>query len=196
MSTIYLDNAATAWPKAPTVAAAVASFITHDAVNTGRGAYDRAYETAGRIDECREKLAALFGASDSRNVTFALNVTHAINTLTAGLFTPSDHVLVSAMEHNAVMRPVFFHEIIKSGHWYKFIAPQISNLVFNISFFPSGFGIHEYRLNAVMRTKTLETFRYISSAAFDDFSNNGSCIIEPDFGRNTADMLKYSDHAF
>ena len=106
MSTIYLDNAATAWPKAPTVAAAVASFITHDAVNTGRGAYDRAYETAGRIDECREKLAALFGASDSRNVTFALNVTHAINTLTAGLFTPSDHVLVSAMEHNAVMRPL------------------------------------------------------------------------------------------
>lgn len=106
MSTIYLDNAATAWPKAPTVADAVASFITNDAVNTSRGAYDRAYEVAGRIDECREKLAALFGASDSRNVTFALNVTHAINTLIAGLFSASDHVLVSAMEHNAVMRPL------------------------------------------------------------------------------------------
>lgn len=106
MSTIYLDNAATAWPKAPTVADAVASFITHDAVNTGRGAYDRAWETAGRIDGCREKLATLFGAAESRNVTFTLNVTHAINTLIAGLFTSADHVLVTAMEHNAVMRPL------------------------------------------------------------------------------------------
>ena len=106
MDTIYLDNGATSWPKAPTVANAVASFITEEAVNIGRGGYDRAYETAGRVDECRDKLGAFFGAPDSRNVTFSLNVTHALNTLIAGLFTEDDHVLVSGMEHNAVMRPL------------------------------------------------------------------------------------------
>ena len=106
MNTIYLDNGATSWPKAPTVASTLASFITEEAVNIGRGGYDRAYETAGRIDECREKLGAFFGAPEDRNVTFSLNVTHALNTLIAGLFTKDDHVLVSGMEHNAVMRPL------------------------------------------------------------------------------------------
>ncbi|MBI9095461.1 MAG: aminotransferase class V-fold PLP-dependent enzyme [Sphaerochaeta sp.] len=106
MKTIYLDNGATSWPKAPTVAPAVASFIADHAVNIGRGGYDRAYETAGRVQECRDKLGIFFGASDSRNVTFSLNVTHALNTLISGLFTSADHVLVSGMEHNAVMRPL------------------------------------------------------------------------------------------
>lgn len=106
MKTIYLDNGATSWPKAPTVASAVASFITDHAVNIGRGGYDRAYETAERIQECRDKLGTFFGAPDSRNVTFSLNVTHALNTLISGLFTCEDHVLVSGMEHNAVMRPL------------------------------------------------------------------------------------------
>ncbi len=106
MNTIYLDNGATSWPKAPNVATAVASFISDHAVNIGRGGYDRAYETAGRIQECRDKLGLFFGASDSRDVTFSLNVTHALNTLIRGLFTQDDHVLVSGMEHNAVMRPL------------------------------------------------------------------------------------------
>jgi len=88
------------------VASAVSSFISDHAVNIGRGGYDRAYETAGRIQECRDKLGTLFGAPDSRNVTFSLNVTHALNTLIAGLFACEDHVLVSGMEHNAVMRPL------------------------------------------------------------------------------------------
>ena len=101
-----MDNGATSWPKAPTVAAAVADFITREAVNIGRGGYDRAYETAAKVDDCREKLGAFFGAADSRNVTFSLNVTHALNTLIAGLFTAGDHVLVTGLEHNAVMRPL------------------------------------------------------------------------------------------
>ncbi|NCB02578.1 MAG: aminotransferase class V-fold PLP-dependent enzyme [Spirochaetia bacterium] len=106
MKIIYLDNGATSWPKAPTVASTVATFISDHAVNIGRGGYFRAYETARRIDECRDKLGVFFGAPDSRNVTFSLNVTHALNTLIAGLFTHEDHVLVSGMEHNAVMRPL------------------------------------------------------------------------------------------
>jgi cysteine desulfurase family protein len=106
MKTIYLDNAATSWPKAPTVAESVASFITNSSVNIGRGSYERAYEVALEVDNCRNKLATFFGSEESRNVVFALNVTHALNTLIVGLFTKEDHVLVSGMEHNAVMRPL------------------------------------------------------------------------------------------
>ncbi|MDC7244978.1 MAG: aminotransferase class V-fold PLP-dependent enzyme [Sphaerochaetaceae bacterium] len=106
MNTIYLDNGATSWPKAPDVSVTMERFIRNEAVNIGRGGYDRAYETADLIQNCREKLALLFGAQDSRNVTFTLNVTHALNTLIYGMFTREDHVLVSALEHNAVMRPL------------------------------------------------------------------------------------------
>lgn len=106
MQTIYLDNGATSWPKAPTVAPAVSAFIRDHAVNISRGGYDRAYETAGEIQACRDKIGNMFGAGDSRNCTFTLNVTHALNTLIFGLFTPDDHVVVSGMEHNAVMRPL------------------------------------------------------------------------------------------
>ncbi|NLZ76837.1 MAG: aminotransferase class V-fold PLP-dependent enzyme [Spirochaetales bacterium] len=133
MNTIYLDNGATSWPKAPTVADAVASFITEEAVNIGRGGYDRAYETAGRIDGCREKLGAFFGAPDERNVTFSLNVTHALNTLIAGLFTKDDHVLVSGMEHNAVMRPLVHlgipYSIIPCDKEGRILLEQIPSLV-------------------------------------------------------------------
>ena len=106
MKTIYLDNGATSWPKAPNVAPAMSEFILKNGVNIGRGGYERAYDAAGQIQDCRDKLGHLFGANDSQNVTFSLNVTHALNTLIAGLFSPEDHVLVSGMEHNAVMRPL------------------------------------------------------------------------------------------
>ena len=111
METIYLDNAATAWPKAPNVAEAVARFITDSGVNIGRGGYERAYDAASQVEGCREKIGSLFGMGDSRNVTFTLNVTHALNTLINGLFTTGDHVLVSGMEHNAVMRPLTHYQI-------------------------------------------------------------------------------------
>ena len=133
MSTIYLDNGATSWPKAPAVAETMASFITEQAVNIGRGGYDRAYETANRIDECRDKLGMFFGAPDNRNVTFSLNVTHALNTLCAGLFTSEDHVLVSGMEHNAVMRPLTYlnipYSIIPCDQEGRILLEHIPSLI-------------------------------------------------------------------
>lgn len=60
---------------------------------------------------CRSKLSTLFGCTDSRNVVFSLNVTTALNTLMAGLLTREDHVLVSGVEHNAVMRALVLHRI-------------------------------------------------------------------------------------
>lgn len=111
MQGIYLDNASTSWPKAPLVAQEVSSFINECGCNIARGGYERAYEAAAKVEVCRAQLAELFTCSKPRNVAFTMNVTQALNTLIVGLFTKDDHILVSGMEHNAVMRPLFQHHI-------------------------------------------------------------------------------------
>lgn len=72
----------------------------------GRGGYASAYEAAGTVLAARERLCALLGGPDPRNVIFTLNVTEALNMILKGFLRPGDHVLVSAVEHNAVMRPL------------------------------------------------------------------------------------------
>ena len=111
MKGIYLDNASTSWPKAPLVAQEVSSFITECGCNIARGGYERAYEAAAKVETCRNQLATLFGSTKPRNIAFTLNVTQALNTILVGLFTKDDHILVSGMEHNAVMRPLVQHHI-------------------------------------------------------------------------------------
>ncbi len=111
MQRIYLDNASTSFPKAPGVAEAMSSYLMQNASNPGRGSYDHAVLAMELVMECRRKLGTLFGCSESRNVVFSLNVTAALNTLIAGLLKPGDHVLVSGVEHNAVMRALMVHRI-------------------------------------------------------------------------------------
>ena len=106
MSGIYLDNASTTFPKPPCVGEAVLRYMTESGSNVGRGGYRSAYDTAELVFETRERLAALFGAEDPRCVIFTKNVTESLNVLLKGFLRPGDHVLVSAMEHNAVMRPL------------------------------------------------------------------------------------------
>ena len=104
---IYLDNGSTSWPKAPGIGDTIRNFLEQNGSNIGRGGYDEAYTTEAMIGEVRNKLAKMAG--DEHNpecVTFTLNVTEALNFLIKGLFSPEDHVLVSSMEHNAVMRPL------------------------------------------------------------------------------------------
>lgn len=103
---IYLDNASTSYPKAPGVADAVHHYIENVGCNINRGGYQQAYNTAEVVMETREKLSQLFHYPHSRNVIFTSNVTHSINLLLKGLLRSGDHILVSAMEHNAVMRPL------------------------------------------------------------------------------------------
>jgi len=103
---VYLDNAATSFPKPDSVAAAVNDYMTGMGVNVNRGCYDRAYRAEEMIFETRELLCDLFGGPDCRNVIFTKNVTESLNMLIKGLLKQGDHVLVSSMEHNAVMRPL------------------------------------------------------------------------------------------
>ncbi len=74
--------------------------------NVGRGAYQDAYGIEQVVFETRERLCRLFGGSDCANVVFSKNVTESLNVLLKGYLRPGDHVIVSSMEHNAVMRPL------------------------------------------------------------------------------------------
>jgi cysteine desulfurase family protein len=106
MHGIYLDNASTSWPKAPTVAPAIHEFITTSGSNIARGGYENAYDVAMIVQETRKQLCTLFGFSHPECTVFTMNVTQSLNMVIKGLFTTSDHILVSSMEHNAVMRPL------------------------------------------------------------------------------------------
>lgn len=105
MQKIYFDNGSTSFPKAPGVALAMADLIEKGAFNINRGGYEEAYELAGMVLDTREKLAKLFHG-DSRQVIFTPGITYSLNYLIKGLLKPGDHVLVTSMEHNAVMRPL------------------------------------------------------------------------------------------
>lgn len=103
---IYLDNASTTFPKPDCVAKSVLEYMTSMGANVNRGCYDGAYQVEELVYETRELLSELFEAGDCRNVVFTKNVTESLNVLLKGFLKPGDHVLVSAMEHNAVMRPI------------------------------------------------------------------------------------------
>ena len=105
MNRIYLDQASTSFPKAPGVAQAMMDYLTMNGVNVNRGCYSSAY-SAEVIYETRQLLAELFHFSKCKNVIFTPNVTTSLNFILKGFLKPGDHILVSAMEHNAVMRPV------------------------------------------------------------------------------------------
>ena len=106
MRSIYLDNGSTTFPKPACVPQAVAQYMTACGSNIGRGTYRAAYRAEDLVFETREQLRALFGAADARCVVFTPNVTASLNLLIKGFLRPGDHVLVSSMEHNAVMRPL------------------------------------------------------------------------------------------
>lgn len=106
MEKIYLDNAATSFPKPPAVAQAVYDYMTGSGVNINRGCYDAAYAVEEQVLETRQLLCDLFHGPDCRNVVFTKNVTESLNVLLKGFLRPGDHVLTSSMEHNAVMRPL------------------------------------------------------------------------------------------
>ena len=106
MKQIYLDNASTTFPKPREVADAVYQYMTGVGSNIGRGGYTSAYAAEEAVFNTRQLLCDFFGGEDAKNVVFTKNVTEALNVIIRGLIENGDHVLVSAMEHNAVMRPL------------------------------------------------------------------------------------------
>lgn len=103
--TIYLDNAATTFPKPESVTMATVNCMKSYCGNPGRGSHPLALKSAEVVFEAREAVAELFGASPE-NVIFTLNTTYAINMAIKGVMSGGGHMLISNMEHNSVLRPV------------------------------------------------------------------------------------------
>ena len=106
---IYLDNAATSWPKPEQVYDAVSNAIKRSG-NPSRSNSEEARAAATDIIETRGALAQLFNIADPQRIVFALNATDAINLGLQGMLKPGDHVITSQMEHNAVTRPLAYLE--------------------------------------------------------------------------------------
>lgn len=103
---IYLDNAATSYPKPEAVYAAMDDFARHSAGNPGRSGHKLAMAAQAVVDDARRQLATLFNAPDPNRMIMAFNCTDAINIALKGLLNPGDHVITTSMEHNAVARPL------------------------------------------------------------------------------------------
>lgn len=102
----YMDHAATSFPKAPNVASAITEYIEGVGASINRGAYAEAYAAENKVYETRELICQLFGTCKAENVVFTKNITESLNLLLKSLLKAGDHVIVSAIEHNAVMRPL------------------------------------------------------------------------------------------
>lgn len=110
---IYLDNAATSFPKPHRVAREVLRCMQSYGGNPGRGSHALSLAAAEKIFECREALAAFFGSPNPENVIFTINTTMSLNLVIKGALKAGDHVLLSDMEHNAVFRPIY--KLAKAG---------------------------------------------------------------------------------
>jgi cysteine desulfurase/selenocysteine lyase len=103
---IYLDNAATSFPKPEAVYKGMEAFARTAGANPGRSAHRRAVAAEAMIDETRRLLAQLFGAPRPERIVFAHNATDALNMAIKGVVRPGDHVITSVLEHNSVNRPL------------------------------------------------------------------------------------------
>ncbi len=109
---IYLDNAATTFPKPESVINAMVYAQKFVGANAGRGGHRMTMRAGEMVYSAREKAAALFGA-ESERVIFTHNCTSALNTAIKGTLQKGDHVIMSCLEHNSVLRPV--HALFEKG---------------------------------------------------------------------------------
>lgn len=107
---IYLDHAATSWPKPPGVIEAVTDAMLHHAANPGRGSHAMAVRASRILFDTRKSLAKLFGIRNPNDIAFAANTTMALNMGIMGLLKAGDHVITTSVEHNSVRRPLYHLE--------------------------------------------------------------------------------------
>ena len=104
--TIYLDHAATSWPKPREVMDAICDFMEKAGGNPGRSGHRLSISAARIVFQARESVAELFHVPDPMRVVFTHNVTYSLNLVLRGFLRPGDRVVTSSMEHNSVMRPL------------------------------------------------------------------------------------------
>ena len=106
MDRIYLDNAATSWPKPESVYAAVDHAQRVIGAAAGRGNYKHVIDALRLVEQTRGQIARFINAPNRRNISFSFNGTDSLSTALFGLLRPGDHVVTSVVEHNSVLRPL------------------------------------------------------------------------------------------
>ncbi|MEK8128949.1 aminotransferase class V-fold PLP-dependent enzyme [Paenibacillus filicis] len=104
--TIYLDHAASSWPKPPEVVRAMVECMEQYGANPGRGSHEMAVKASRTLFEGRKQLARLFSIKNPNDISYALNTTMALNLAIKGFLKEGDHVICTAVEHNSVRRPL------------------------------------------------------------------------------------------
>ena len=108
---IYLDNSATSFPKPDEVYDFMNTFYRTKGVSPGRSGFDAALETEEVVNNTRKMLTKLFnGGSDHNRLTFSYNATDSLNLIINGLVEKGGHVVTTLLEHNSVLRPLYFHK--------------------------------------------------------------------------------------
>lgn len=103
---IYLDNSATTFPKPATVYNAVNNAMRNFAANPGRSGHKLSIIAAEQVYKCRKTVASFYNIAQEENIIFTQNCTYALNTVINGYIKPNDHIVVSELEHNSVLRPL------------------------------------------------------------------------------------------
>ncbi|HBZ82978.1 aminotransferase class V-fold PLP-dependent enzyme [Brevibacillus sp. FSL K6-0770] len=133
MAIIYLDNAASTWPKPPGVKERMAEAIEDFAANPGRGGHTLAMKASKTVFRTRVQLSRLFGIQNPNNLFFYLNATQALNQAIKGYLKAGDHVIASSVEHNSVRRPI---EYMRREHQVEatFVEPR-ADFLFHVEDF-------------------------------------------------------------
>src|ERR1700730_8489398 len=103
---IYLDNAATSFPKPESVYQALDAFARQSLANPGRAGHKMALAAERALDDCRHLLNQLFRGKEPARWVFTLNCTDALNMAIKGVLADGDHVITTDLEHNSVSRPL------------------------------------------------------------------------------------------
>ncbi len=119
---IYFDNAATSGTKPKEVIAAVEKALRYYSANAGRSGHSASIKTAQAVFSAREKVANFFGCANAENVIFTSGCTHSINCVLKGVLKKGDRVIISSLEHNALVRP-----LKKIGVWFDIAEVSLEN---------------------------------------------------------------------
>lgn len=107
---VYMDNAATTYPKPKEVYEFLNAFFQINGGNPGRSEHDMALETEAMVNQTRKMLCQLFNGTDPNHLTFSYNASDSLNMIIQGMLSDGDHVITSCLEHNSVLRPLYHKE--------------------------------------------------------------------------------------